>query len=63
VGADSYEPASMRQSFSHPTMPETFGRIETHAETVHTFVAQAAQITQFVQVAQTEHIAPIVAIA
>lgn len=63
VGADAYEPASMRQSFSHPTAPATFGRIETHAETAHTFVAQAAQITQFVQVAQTEHIAPIVAIA
>ena len=63
VGADSYEPTSMRQSFEHPTAPETFGRIETHAETQHSFVAQAAQITQFVQVAQTEHIPPIVAVA
>jgi flagellin-like hook-associated protein FlgL len=63
VGADSYEPASMRQSFSHPTAPATFGRIETHAETQHTFVSHAAQITQFVQVAQTEHIAPVVAVA
>jgi flagellin-like hook-associated protein FlgL len=63
VGTDSYEPASMRQSFSHPTTPATFGRIETHAETQHTFVAQAAQITQFVQVAQTEHVAPVVAVA
>ena len=63
VGTDSYEPASMRQSFSHPTTPETFGRIENHAETQHTFVAHAAQITQFVQVAQTEHVAPVVAVA
>ncbi len=63
VGADSYEPVSMRQSVSHPTMPESFGRVETHAETQHSFVAQAAQITQFVQVAQTEHIAPLVAVA
>lgn len=63
VGTDSYEPVSMRQSMEHPTMPETFGRVETHAETQHTFVAQAAQITQFVQVAQTEHIPPVVAVA
>ena len=63
VGADSYEPASMRQSFTHSTMPATFGRIENHAETQHVFVMQAAQVTQFVQVAQTEHIAPLVAVA
>ena len=63
VGADSYEPTSQRQSFSHPTMPASFGRVETHAETQHTFVAQAAQIIQFVQVAQTEHVAPVVAVA
>ncbi len=63
VGNDSYEPVAIRQSFEHPTTPETFGRIETHAETQHSFVAQAAQITQFVQVAQTEHVAPVVAIA
>jgi flagellin-like hook-associated protein FlgL len=63
VGTDSYEPASQRQSFSHPSTPATFGRVETHAETQHTFVAQAAQITQFVQVAQTEHISPVVAVA
>jgi flagellin-like hook-associated protein FlgL len=63
VGADSYEPVSMRQSMEHPTTPETFGRIESHAETTHTTVAQAAQITQFVQVAQTEHVAPVVAVA
>ena len=63
VGADSYEPASMRQSFTTPTMPQTFGRIESHAETQHVFVAQAAQVTQFVQVAQTEHVAPLVAVA
>jgi hypothetical protein len=63
VGADSYEPASMRQSFTHTTLPATFGRIETHAETQHVFVTQAAQVTQFVQVAQTEHVAPLVAVA
>jgi len=63
VGADSYEPASMRQSFTHPTMPETVGRIENHAGTQHVFVTQAAQVTQFVQVAQTEHVAPLVAVA
>jgi hypothetical protein len=63
VGADSYEPVSMRQSMEHPTAPETLARIETHAETQHSFVAQAAQITQFVQVAQTEHIPPVVAVA
>ena len=63
VGTDSYEPVSIRQAMSHPTTPEAFGRIETHAETQHTFVAQAAQITQFVQVAQTEHVAPLVAVA
>ena len=57
VGTDSYEPVSVRQSMTHPTTPATFGRVETHAETQHTFVAQAAQITQFVQVAQTEHVA------
>ena len=63
VGTDFYEPVSIRQAMSHPTTPETFGRIETHAQTQHTFVAQAAQITQFVQVAQTEHVAPLVAVA
>ena len=63
VGTDSYEPMSMRQSMSHPTTPETSGRMETHAETRHSFVTQAAQITQFVQVAQTEHLAPVVAVA
>ena len=63
VGTDSYEPVSVRQSIEHPTTPETFGRLESHAETTHTFVAQAAQITQFVQVAQTEHVPPVVAVA
>ena len=63
VGTDSYEPASMRQSFSHPVEPAAFGRIETHAETQHSFVAQAAQITQFVQVAQTEHVPSVVTVA
>jgi hypothetical protein len=56
-------PVSARQSMTHPTTPETFGRIESDAATQHTFVAQAAQITQFVQVAQAEHIAPVVAVA
>ena len=63
VGADSYEPASVRQSFTHETLPATFGRIEDHAETQHVFTVQAAQVTQFVQVAQTEHIAPVIAVA
>ena len=63
VGADSYEPVSMRQSMSHPVEPATFGRLENHAETQHSHVAQAEQITQFVQVAQTEHVAPVVAVA
>ncbi len=63
VGTDSYEPVSMRQAMQHPTTPATFGRIESHAETTHTFVTQAAQITQFVQVAQTQHVAPVVAVA
>jgi flagellin-like hook-associated protein FlgL len=63
VGADSYEPMSVRQSLEHPTTPATFGRLESHAVTTHTRVAQAAQITQFVQVAQTEHVAPVVAVA
>ena len=63
VGTDSYEPVSARQSMTHPMTPEMFGRIESHAETTRTFVAQAAQITQFAQVAQTEHIAPVVAVA
>ena len=63
VGADSYEPASVRQSFSHPTAPAGFGRLQTHAETHHVFTIRAAQVTQFVQVAQTEHVAPLVAVA
>jgi len=63
VGADSYEPVSMRQSMSHPVEPATFGRLETHSETQHSTIAQAEQITQFVQVAQTEHVAPVVAVA
>jgi flagellin-like hook-associated protein FlgL len=63
VGTDSYEPVSMRQSMTRPTLPATVGRLETHAETRHVYVAQAAQITQFVQVAQTEHVAPLSAVA
>jgi len=63
VGADSYEPASVRQSFTHTTQPAEVGRLEDHAETQHVFTMQAAQVTQFVQVAQTEHIAPVIAVA
>ncbi len=63
VGSDSYEPTSVRQSMTHLVEPATFGRVETHAETQHTTVTQAAQITQFVQVAQTEHVPPVVAVA
>ncbi len=63
VGADSYEPVSVRQAMSRPTTPETFGRFETHAETRHVYAAQTAQVTQFVQVAQTEHVAPLKAVA
>ncbi len=63
VGADSYEPVSTRQAMTRTTLPETFGRYETHAETQHVHVAQAAQVTQFTQVAQTEHIAPLSAVA
>lgn len=62
AGTDSSEPASAGRSMTHSS-PETFGHIESHPETTHTFVAQAAQITQFVQVAQTEQIAPVVAVA
>jgi hypothetical protein len=63
VGTDSYEPVSVRQSMAHPTAPAELGRLESHVETTHTLVAQAAQITQFVQVAQTEQVAPVVAVA
>jgi len=63
VGADSYEPVSVRQSFTRPPEPATFGRLETHSETQRTLTAQAVQITQFVQVAQTQHIPPVVGVA
>jgi hypothetical protein len=63
VGTDSYEPVSQRQTMSRPTQPATFGRYETHTETHHVYVAQAAQVTQFVQVAQTGHVAPLSAVA
>jgi flagellin-like hook-associated protein FlgL len=63
VGSDSYEPASVRQSMTRPVEPATLGRIETHAETTHTLVAKAEEITQFVQVAQTEHVPSVVAVA
>jgi flagellin-like hook-associated protein FlgL len=63
VGTDSYEPVTVRQSVTHPVEPATAGRLETHAETQRTTAAQAAQITQFVQVAQTQHVPPVVGVA
>ena len=59
VGANSYEPAPARQSFSHPAAPETHAR----PETPHTFAVQAVQATQFAQVATPEPTAPLVAVA
>jgi flagellin-like hook-associated protein FlgL len=52
VGTDSYEPVSTRQTQTRLTTPATFGRLEQHVETHHTFVAQARQITEFAQVSQ-----------
>ena len=63
VGTDSYEPVSVRQSVTHPVQPAAVGHLETHAETQRTTLAQAAQITQFVQVAQTQHVPPAVGVA
>ena len=63
VGTDSYVPVQVRQSVERPAEPATVGRFETHAETQRTTAAQAAQITQFVQVAQTQHIPPVVGVA
>jgi hypothetical protein len=63
VGADSYEPVSVRQSFTHAVEPADLGRLETHAETQRSVVSQAAQITQFVQVAQPQQTAPAVGVA
>jgi hypothetical protein len=51
VGADSAEPASIGQAVSRQT---------TRAETRRTV---DAQITQFIQVEQTGHVAPLVAVA
>ena len=63
VGTDSYEPVAVRQAVTHPIEPATLGRLETHAETQRTTSIQAAQITQFVQVAQTQHVPPVVGVA
>ena len=59
VGADSYEPVPVRQSFERPPEPAGGGGPETQ----HLPAIQAAQVTQFVQVAQPEHAAPVVAVA
>ena len=63
VGTDSYEPVQVRQSVERPVEAATVGRLETHAQTQRTTAAQAAQITQFVQVAQTQHVPPVVGVA
>jgi len=63
LGADSYEPVSGRQSGTHRVEPATAGRVETRAETQRSTAAQAAQITQFVQVAQTQNVPPAVGVA
>ena len=63
VGTDSYEPVQVRQSITRPVEPATFGRLENHAETQRTTAVQAAQVTQFVQVAQTQHVPPVVGVA
>ena len=55
VGTDAYEPVSRRRS----SAPAAGGR----GQTPHSVVAQAAQLSQFVQVAQTEHLPPVVAVA
>lgn len=61
VGTD--EPVAARQSIAHPAAAAAPGRVETRAETQRTTAAQAAQITQFVQVAQTQHVPPAVGVA
>jgi hypothetical protein len=63
VGSDSYAPATVRQSVTHPVEPASIGHLETRAETQRSTATQAAQITQFVQVAQTQHIPPAVGVA
>jgi len=63
VGTDSYAPVSVRQAVTLPAAPASIGRLETRAETQRTTATQAAQITQFVQVAQTQHVPPIVGVA
>jgi len=63
VGSDSYTPVAVRQSVTHPVEPASVGRLETRAETQRSTATQAAQVTQFVQVAQTQHIPPAVGVA
>jgi len=64
VGADSYEPVPVRHSPAQLAEPPPLGRHESQeAEAPRSLVGQAAQITQFVQVAQTGHQAPVVAVA
>jgi hypothetical protein len=59
VGADSYEQVPVHQAIERASEP---ARLED-PETQHAPAIQAAQLTQFVQVAQTGHAAPVVAIA
>jgi len=63
AGADSHLPASVRQSALHSAEPATADRLEAHAGTQRPTAAQAAQITQFVQVGQTPHVPPAVGVA
>ncbi len=63
VGTDSYEPVSTRQRQSQPILPQTLGHVDNHAETRSVTVVQAAQVTRFVEVAHTQTVAPLSAIA
>jgi len=63
VGSDSYAPVTVRQSVAPPVEPATLARPETRTETPRSTATQAAQITQFVQVAQTHQIPPAVGVA
>jgi hypothetical protein len=63
VGTDSYEPVSARQRLSQSSMPETLGHWDTHAETRSISVVEAAQVTRFVEVAQTQLVPPLNAVA
>jgi hypothetical protein len=62
LGTASHEPMSARPSAGHSGEPATVG-LDTHAQTPRTTAAQAAQITQFVQVAQSPHVPPAVGVA